>query len=155
SDSLDLTGAGQRLRVGGGTVKGGHVMGSTLTVDSGTLDGVTVGGTGTIGVNFTTASIVVQNGLTLDHAMLTVRRPSAGGQTINFNGIQQIGGTGQIMFNELPSWATTLQLPTNASLTIGPGVVVTAQSPVSIGMGSTSFANEGSISTGVLTIGSA
>lgn len=105
---------------GGGKIVGGTVAasdGARLDFHSGaTLDGVTLQ---TDSIVHHGTSLRVQNGLTLNHSVITAH----GGNSTNiwFQGSQTLGGTGHIHLN---SNVADMYVAIGSKLTIGPGVTI-------------------------------
>ena len=126
--ALDVSGTVQfssgQFTLAGATLAAATVAaGTTLVGQSGTLDGVTVGGNLTI---TGAESLTVEDGLTLD-GMLTLG--GSGGSNwgfLNFSGSQTLGGTGTVDFIG-PGPYNALGL-SSGTLTIGSGITVQGQS---------------------------
>ncbi|HEY1083972.1 MAG TPA: Ig-like domain-containing protein [Prosthecobacter sp.] len=142
-----------------GTIKGGTVGGAGGTVAQvpvntyANLDGVTVQG----GLAFGTGSnIYVENGLTLNNAVI---KPGAGADgyyniTFQFSGIQTVGGTGEFRFNEAGSYQLGMRSYgsyvngnyVNGRVTLASGITVKpGRSSYMDGTYSGEFINEGNI----------
>ena len=127
--TLALTAATGSLTLSGGTIQGGTVTasgGSDLVSANGTLDGVT------LGVDLTlsgSSSLFVKDGLTLNNANVMFNN-SGYYNSVFFQGTQELGGTGQIIFGggTYPGNIIYAQggntVATAATLTIGPNITV-------------------------------
>ena len=132
SQSIILASTNNTLTLlSGGTIHGGAVVatnGCSLTVSSGTLDGVTVNGLLDVGNTYNGASLAVTNGLTLNGTAL-VGNPTNNwyGQLV-FAGAQSLSGSGTVVFgnNYYPYNALRL-VNAGTALILGTGITVRGQ----------------------------
>ena len=85
----------------GGTIQGGIIQASNsalFAVQSGTLDAVTVSGLLDVGNSFSSATLTVTNGLTLNGTALVGNPTNNWYGGINFAGSQTLGGSGAVLF---------------------------------------------------------
>jgi hypothetical protein len=158
NNTLVVDGAVGSWVLSGGTVLGGTVMttnGGTLTVLSGTLDGVTVNGVLDLGSSFWGANLTVLGGLVLNGTALVGSQGGGSpgyGSSISFSGSQVLSGVGSVVFGVPPqNYANALeQSSSGATLVIGPGITVRGQSGViGAGAANVSVVNQGTISADV------
>ncbi len=128
--TLIMAGAGDFVLVGG-TIHGGAVD-SALTIDNGTLDGVTLDGD----VDLSRGYLVVTGGLALNGAMQVGTNDNTGYGQLIFSGTQTLSGAGSIIVGDLYSvyggiiYGTTYYYNRIAGadsaslLTIGPGISI-------------------------------
>ena len=144
-----LNNAGQTLTLGdtgvwlvnGGTITGGMITASSsgtyLRVNEGTLDGVTLETNLTVN---SLGSLTVKNGLTLTlEGTLTVQDSGYRDYhtTVDFQGTQQLGGTGEVFLTEKGAQLLTENGTAPGTLTIGSGITVHGQGNLAVGYGST------------------
>ncbi len=140
-----------------GTVVGGTVSASggaelVGSHDGGTLDGVTLAGTLDLtNPSLPNATITIRNGLTLDAGTVEL----TGGSTLNFEGSQDLSGTGTVSLNS-ESPGDGLLVPTSGdTLTIQSGVMVQGNSGAVGSSGTGLITNNGKIEAiggGTLTV---
>jgi hypothetical protein len=148
--TLALTTATGSLQVDGGTIQGGRVEttgGAALVPQTQmTLDGVTLGS------NFSipdAATVLVQNGLTLDAVTVTLLDGTVPfiSPRIRFDGTQAIGGNGDLVFGGTADDATIVA-GSGSTLTIGSGITIHGPRGGSVGVLG-AVANQGTISAAV------
>jgi hypothetical protein len=120
---LPLNDSTGTLVLDGGTIRGGRISATgnaTLTLSSGTLDGVTLDS------DFTLRNsdfITVLNGLSLNSTLTLTSSPNPSG--VFFDGAQTLNGSGQIVFGGTDSLN---QLQLRGGLTIAPGITIRGRS---------------------------
>ena len=142
----------------GGTIQGGVVSGAggaELVCGSGTLDGVTLA----CDLDLENGWVDIVDGLTLEDATVWLGGASYWGTSMNFDGTQTLGGTGEVVFGgeyRGPNSLSANDTSGAATLTIGAGIEIDGlDGTVSAGSGDTSIVNYGTIEadTGGGTIG--
>ena len=128
----------------GATIRGGVLStanGASLSVQSGTLDGVTVNGVLDVGNTYSGSLLTVANGLVLNGTALVGNPTNENYGSIRFNGSQSLSGSGAVVFGMHGGGycnpccgsgvgsANALWLGSgNTTLTIGPAITVRGHS---------------------------
>ncbi len=152
----------ETLLLKGGTILGGTVStdsGGVLVVKSGTLDGVTVNGVLDVGSSYSQANLTVIDGLVLNGTALVGNSSNSQPGAISFAGNQVLGGNGTVVFgNASGYWANDLVLASGGTtLVIGSGITVRGQNGVIGNVGghwaggpaNVSLVNQGTVSADV------
>jgi hypothetical protein len=143
-------------------LRGGYLRSNDLLLNSGTIDGITVSGTATIGrFDSSSPSPVIKNGLTLDNATISITSTQFGNISDNLvlSGPTTFAGNGTIRTAEIGR-GLVISHTTTDPLTLGSGITFTSQSSVLIGpvvnngtingsgFSGTSLVNRGTVSIG-------
>ncbi len=127
--TLTLNAASGSWALSGGTILGGTVSagnGVSLTVSSGTLDGVTVNGVLDVGNTVSGAQLTVTNGLGLNGTALVGNPTNQWPGNIIFAGSQTLSGNGTVVFGLSGYNALWLDYA-GTTLTIGSGITMRGQ----------------------------
>ncbi len=119
------------ISLAGGTIANATINltnGTSLIVQSGTFNGVTLGGTLDVGASINAADLTVTNGLVLNGTALVGNPTNINAGYITFGGSQTLGGSGTVVFGENATTYNALRLADGGTtLTIGPGMTVEGQ----------------------------
>src|SRR5208282_4995491 len=118
------------ISLAGGTIANATINltnGTSLIVQSGTFNGVTMSGTLDVGNSVNAADLTVTNGLVLDGTALVGNPTNSNAGYITFGGSQTLGGTGTVVFGDNATYNALRLVNGGTTLTIGSGITVEGQ----------------------------